>query len=149
MPFYGSLPAQKQWMDTTILFVSQFLYYDVLKLTGNNPFTHINEIDSANCPLTGIYSVAVKAAKIYPNPSKHSAYIELRNGQSSIELINLQDITGRTVLVQVGNHSNQMELNLSNLNSGIYTLKCKSEPSELVSIDSTDVCISNPTLIEQ
>jgi para-nitrobenzyl esterase len=123
VPFYGTTAAQRGWMDTTIFFVSQFLYYDVLKLTGNNPFWQINEIDSADCPLTGIYSAALKTAKIYPNPSQHSINIELRNEQSSIEQINIQDITGRTILVQEGNHFHQMELNLSNLNSGIYMVK--------------------------
>lgn len=59
---------------------------------------------------------------IYPNPSKDIWYIN--NGSSSIESINLFDVTGKEVLNLTPN-KNEVEIDASNLKSGIYISKIK------------------------
>lgn len=123
VPFYGTSAAQKRWMDTTILFISQFLYYDVLKLSAANPANNIQEIDSADCPLTGIYATPIAAAKISPNPTQHSVLVQLKNSNTYLKQIAIIDLTGRVVGLHNIENENQTTVDLQNYNNGIYLLK--------------------------
>ena len=123
VPFYGTTAVQKRWMDTTVLFISQFLYYDVLKLSAVNPNANIQEIDSADCPTTGIYATPIVAAKISPNPTQHSVLVELKNNNAMLQQIAIIDLTGRVVGLHNIENENQTTLNLQNFDKGIYLLK--------------------------
>jgi len=123
VPFYGTSAAQKRWMDTTILFISQFLYYDVLKLSAANPANNIREIDSADCPLTGIYATPIAATKISPNPTQHSVLVQLKNSNTYLKQIAIIDLTGRVVGLHNIENENQTTVDLQNFNNGIYLLK--------------------------
>ncbi len=123
VPFLGTTTVQKSWMDTTVLFISQFLYYDVLKLSAVNPNANIQEIDSADCPTTGIYATPIAAAKISPNPTQHSVLVELKNSNAMLQQIAIIDLTGRVVGLHNIENENQTTLNLQNFDKGIYLLK--------------------------
>jgi hypothetical protein len=123
VPFYGTSAAQKRWMDTTILFISQFLYYDVLKLSAANPANNIQEIDSADCTTTGIYAIPIAAAKISPNPTQHSVLVQLKNSNTYLKQIAIIDLTGRVVGLHNIENENQTTVDLQNFNNGIYLLK--------------------------
>jgi hypothetical protein len=110
-------------MDTTVLFISQFLYYDVLKLSAVNPNANIQEIDSADCATTGIYATPIAAAKISPNPTQHSVLVELKNSNAMLQQIAIIDLTGRVVGLHNIENENQTTLNLQNFDKGIYLLK--------------------------
>ncbi len=123
VPFYGTTAVQKSWMDTTILFISQFLYYDVLKLSATNPNAIIQEIDSADCATTGIYATPIAAAKISPNPTQHSVLVELKNSNVKIQQIAIIDLTGRVVGLHNIDNVNQTNIDLHHFENGIYLLK--------------------------
>ena len=123
VPFYGTTAVQKSWMDTTVLFISQFLYYDVLKLSATNPNAIIQEIDSADCATTGIYATPIAAAKISPNPTQHSVLVELKNSNANIQQIAIMDLTGRTVGLHNIDNVNQTNIDLHHFENGIYLLK--------------------------
>jgi alpha/beta superfamily hydrolase len=123
VPFYGTSAAQKRWMDTTILFISQFLYYDVLKLSAANTNANIQEIDSADCALTGIYATPIAAAKVSPNPTQHSVLVQLKNSNTYLKQIAIIDLTGRMVGMYNIDNENQTSLDLQNFDKGIYLLK--------------------------
>ena len=123
VPFYGTTAVQKSWMDTTVLFISQFLYYDVLKLSAVNPNANIQEIDSADCPTTGIYATPIAAAKISPNPTQHSVLVELKNSNVNIQQIAIIDLTGRVVGLHNIDNVNQTNIDLHHFENGIYLLK--------------------------
>ena len=123
VPFYGTTSVQKAWMDTTVLFISQFLYYDVLKLSAVSPANNIQEIDSAACSTTGIYATPIAAAKISPNPTQHSVLVELKNSYANIQQIVIMDLTGRLVGLHNFNNVNQASIDLQHFENGIYLLK--------------------------
>ena len=123
VPFYGTTAVQKRWMDTTVLFISQFLYYDVLKLSAVNPNANIQEIDSADCPTTGIYATPIVAAKISPNPTQHSVLVELKNSNAMLQQIAIIDLTGRVVGLHNIENENQTNIDLHHFENGIYLLK--------------------------
>jgi hypothetical protein len=123
VPFYGTSAAQKRWMDTTILFISQFLYYDVLKLSAANTNANIQEIDSADCALTGIYATPIAAAKVSPNPTQHSVLVQLKNSNTYLKQIAIIDLTGRMVGMYNIDNENQTTVDFQNFDKGIYLLK--------------------------
>ena len=123
VPFYGTTSVQKAWMDTTVLFISQFLYYDVLKLSAVSPANNIQEIDSAACPTTGIYATPIAATKISPNPTQHSVLVELKNSYANIQQIVIMDLTGRLVGLHNFDNVNQTSIDLQHFENGIYLLK--------------------------
>ncbi len=123
VPFLGTTAVQKSWMDTTVLFISQFLYYDVLKLNAVNPNANIQEIDSADCATTGIYATPIAAVKISPNPTQHSVLVELKNNNAMLQQITIMDLTGRVVSLHNIDNENQISLDLQNFDKGIYLLK--------------------------
>ncbi len=123
VPFLGTTAVQKRWMDTTVLFISQFLYYDVLKLSAVNPYATVQEIDSADCSTTGIYATPISAAKISPNPTQHSVLVELKNSNAMLQQIAIMDLTGRVVGLHNIYNENQTTVDLQNFDNGIYLMK--------------------------
>ena len=123
VPFLGASAEQKAWMDTTVLFISQFLYYDVLKLSAANPNAIVQEIDSADCSTTGIYATTFAAAKISPNPTQHSVLVQLKNSSAKLQQIAIMDITGRVVGLHNIANENLTIIDLHNFENGIYLLK--------------------------
>jgi len=123
VPFLGTTAVQKSWMDTTVLFISQFLYYDVLKLSAANPNAIVQEIDSADCSTTGIYAAPIAAAKISPNPTQHSVLVQLKNSNAKLHQIAIIDLTGRVVGLHNIDNTNQTSIDLHNFENGIYLLK--------------------------
>ncbi len=56
---------------------------------------------------------------IYPNPANETVNIKFKNGYKLPDLIELSDITGKTVM-QIKNISTNLTLNISSLANGIY-----------------------------
>lgn len=82
----------------------------------------IDEVQLASTPLnTGIKHIFKNSASIglYPNPTSNIAVIKVNN--TGIISYELNDITGKVILTGVGN-----EINISNLNNGIYFVTVKS-----------------------
>lgn len=82
----------------------------------------IDEVQLASTPLnTGIKHIFKNSASIglYPNPTSNIAVIKANN--TDLISYELNDITGKVILTGVGN-----DINISNLNNGIYFVTVKS-----------------------
>ena len=104
------------YMDTTVRFVSNFLYRQ-LGCTPSNPLPLDNTFS------TGINSVtAENDFMIYPNPASDKLKIKVNN---QIDNLMLFDISGRKLL-EIDNITIDYSLDISNFNSGIYFYKINS-----------------------
>jgi hypothetical protein len=61
--------------------------------------------------------------RVYPNPTNGMFTVELNNGAESVEVI---DVTGRVVYAEKAT-SNKVEINISDLSNGVYSVKVKTE----------------------
>jgi hypothetical protein len=113
----GHVPylANAAYMDTTVRFVSNFLY-EQLGCQPSDPNPLPNTFSSS----TGMNSpVASVTLELFPNPSQ--SYCVIRSSEIIREII-LRDITGRVVLKAVADSKEQL-LNLEQLSDGIYTVE--------------------------
>ena len=118
--FYGQshvpYATSLAYMDTTVRFVSNFLY-DYLGCTPSDlsplPNTFINvsvpELNSS------------QNINVYPAPASDHINIDLKN--SSVEKIELVDVTGRTLRKMENISSTHVQLERGNLFAGIYFLR--------------------------
>lgn len=67
----------------------------------------------------GTENYAIKNLKIYPNPAKNNLNI---NAESDISLIEIYNSLGQKIIAKT-NASNQLFVDLSNINSGVYFIK--------------------------
>jgi len=71
----------------------------------------------------GIADLSASGISIYPNPT--SGKLTIDNGELTIQSIEITDITGK-VVKSFSNFQNS-EIDLSNLNSGIYFIKLQTD----------------------
>lgn len=67
----------------------------------------------------GMSNYAIKNLKIYPNPTRNNLNI---NAESDISLIEVYNSLGQKIITRT-NSSNQLFVDLSNINSGVYFIK--------------------------
>lgn len=60
---------------------------------------------------------------VYPNPTKESVSVRLKDASSKIKFINIFSILGSQVM-SVSVNASQAEINLGRLRSGKYMLQC-------------------------
>lgn len=67
--------------------------------------------------------------KIYPNPSQDFVYLESKNGThlKSIEILNTNGLLMQDLKFEFNLSSEQIKIDLSNYNSGLYFIKIKAE----------------------
>lgn len=78
----------------------------------------IEQIEFSNDETLSTESFAIDAVSIYPNPAKHTLYI---NGYNNLSKVEMFDITGKRVM-QAKTLMNE-QLDISGLNSGMYLLR--------------------------
>jgi hypothetical protein len=78
----------------------------------------------ANCTTLSTQEINSNNFVIYPNPTKDKLYLKTNKSLGNVALI-LSDINGRLVLSQKVNLFGEVELNVSNLQSGLYILNIK------------------------
>jgi hypothetical protein len=65
--------------------------------------------------------------RLFPNPAAEDLTIEITGSRNEVVTIAMIDITGRYVLPvtqkQLSNEKNEIQLNLKDLNPGIYSLQ--------------------------
>ena len=96
--------------------------------SGNGNFGHqdssefyINAEITSNSKLNNLKTII----KIYPNPAKNKATIELLKSYSLINEINIIDINGNIILNQQNIRSSKYILNTENLPKGMYIINTK------------------------
>ena len=78
-------------------------------------------------PIGAIDNLELNDLSIFPNPT--SSFLTIRSNKL-ISPISIYDITGKLVLQNKGN-SNEIILDISNLNSGLYFIKSNSQNSSI------------------
>lgn len=88
VPYAGTADWQRAWMDTTINFIAKNLYENVLKCGASGIFS--NQVDSTDCPATGITQELASIINVYPNPANEFVNIKSVKEIISIEIYDLQ-----------------------------------------------------------
>ena len=111
------------YMDTTVRFVSNFLY-DYLACTPRNPNPLPNTFIS-----TGLSSLNPESNSIiaFPNPADQILNIE---SASIIKSFSLFDLAGRSVQQELFLNQNSVKLQRNNLPAGFYILNLKTATEE-------------------
>lgn len=119
VPYLGNTA----YMDTTIRFVSNFLY-DQLNCTPGDPSPLPNTFIT-----TGLISVIDRdpTLKIYPNPANHVVNIE---SEDAIDSYKLFDLTGRLLQTEIFSNRNSVEVQRGNLPVGFYILNLNTGTTE-------------------
>ena len=113
----------KQWSSRFVMFSNPFS----VSTTFIMPAQNISVM--AIYEVTAIETVAAKAVKIYPNPTKGELKID--NGELRIDKVEICDLTGRIVLLSSFGETGG-GFDVSNLPSGIYIVKMYSEQGVIV-----------------
>ena len=93
-----------------------------------NALLALEEIDKYE-DTTGINDNLMADFNVYPNPVKDRLYIETSKQIQSIEVY---DIYGRLQVTKTPSHQGDLSVDVSDLNSGIYFVKVKTEEGNIV-----------------
>jgi hypothetical protein len=120
VPYAGFGLEERAWMDTTIRFVSKYVYEKVLKC-GNSGIVVPGGIDSSDCPTTGIpYCPVANSITIYPNPTQSSFTIE--NQFTGTKLCSIYNVSGQKIkTLTLKETENNVDVN--ELPNGVYIVK--------------------------
>ena len=91
----------------------------------------------ANCTSLSVDEFNENDYKIYPNPTNNNVFIKTNKNFGEV-IMTLVDLNGRVVYTQKANLINEVQLNISNLQSGLYILNIKGE-----TINTNDKIIKN------
>jgi hypothetical protein len=123
VPFAGVTTMHKAWMDTTIRFISKYLYEKVLKC-GDSEIIVRSRVDSNECPITASTNDdLVESFKLYPNPSSGNVKIEYAFiGQSICTVYNVNGQKIATIPMK----ENENIIDIYGLEEGLYLVKIES-----------------------
>ena len=121
VPYAGLSTIERDWMNKTVNFLTKHLYEDVLKCGSSNIV--INEIDSADCPVSSVKYNFSDDFKLYPNPTEHVVHVQSVTTITSIEIY---DNTSKLVMTA---HpiSKDFSFDVEALINGVYILKVISD----------------------
>src|SRR6185312_2514026 len=119
----GTSPYTYLWNggQTTSTITSQCPGNYCCKITDSKGCT-----DSVCAVVTGISEVsgAMDKISIYPVPATGKLFVDIADNNFDVQYLEVFDVTGRLIdKVQPDTKSNNVELNISNLNVGMYLLK--------------------------
>ncbi|MBR0324163.1 MAG: S8 family peptidase [Bacteroidales bacterium] len=93
-----------------------------------NALLALEEIDKYE-DTTGINDDYMTDFNVYPNPVKDRLYIET---STQIQSIEVYDVYGRLQVTKTPSHQGDLSVDVSDLNSGIYFVKVKTEEGNIV-----------------
>ena len=93
-----------------------------------NALLALEEIDKYE-DTTGINDNLMADFNVYPNPVKDRLYIET---STQIQSIEVYDVYGRLQVTKTPSHQGDLSVDVSDLNSGIYFVKVKTEEGNIV-----------------
>lgn len=127
------IPNLNEWQTTT-LDISNFAGNSEvsIKMTGISDHGNVLYLDDVKFgpdATVGINDLEIPSIKVFPNPASNTITIELNNSvNTEIELVNT---LGQTVLTKTS--KNNSNIDISNLDPGMYLVKIKTEKDELLS----------------
>lgn len=120
VPYAGLGIEERAWMDTTIRFISKYVYEKVLKC-GNSGITVRSGVDSSDCPTNGINtSQYTNSLKLYPNPT--ASEITLENILVGNKTCSIYNVNGQK-LYSITLKQNENKVDVSELHNGVYVVK--------------------------
>jgi hypothetical protein len=107
VPYAGTSNANKAYMDTTVNFVTDFLFHHL------------------DCYLTDVPEIKDFASlvTVYPNPAKDYFIITIHNYDNKPYNIELSDALGRQVLSRFNQKIREININTTEISAGMYFLK--------------------------
>lgn len=142
---FGALAYSYQWsagnVITKDITVTKAGNYTV-KVTDANGCTidlsvNVLQDNAPDCLTTGINDIERSHVSIYPNPAKDKAVIKLFGSTAEETIIKVMDVTGKVIKVQTANTTvgeNNITLDISGLNSGMYYVTLTATSSNYVSL---------------
>ncbi len=146
--FYTN-PASSDWTDNTVnltnligqkevLLKVSFLAGDIENgYVGPGNYTHLDEfrVYYSQDPLA-VNTIFVKNASLYPNPSNGVSNLEITSVSNTEATINVTNALGQIVktinnISLLANQSQNIEVNLSNLSSGIYNVSVNNQTGSI------------------
>jgi hypothetical protein len=131
----SSIPnATYQWLlngneivgATSQFYIATSIGYYTVKVSSAKGCFNISEPIYVSI-VTGINDETIKNYNVFPNPTKNSLFIQnISNSNLNISL-SLYNLFGQEVQHKVVTNSNQIELSLINLPSGVYILNISDE----------------------
>lgn len=120
VPYAGLTITHKSWMDSTIRFVSKYLYEKVLKC-GNSDIIIRSRVDSSDCPLTsGTDEYLVESFKLYPNPS--SGDVKIEHNFTGNSICTIYNVNGQRIAT-IPMKENENTVDVYGLAEGMYLVK--------------------------
>ena len=117
--------ASTAYMDTTVRFVSNFLYQQI----GCSP-TDPNPLPNTFQSTTGLYNdLSNQHFSVYPQPATDQLMIA---SASVVDYTELLDLTGRVLLYEEGTNEKEVVLHLGGLPAGTYFVRIYTETGNFV-----------------
>lgn len=124
VPYYDyNSPNGALYMDTTVNFISSFLYEKVLNLGLAQ--IQIAEKDSSSCITSGLAYNELDGLLIYPNPS--NGMLNIKTDLNDIINLQLTSMLGKIIINKTVAGNEIIEINISDLSAGIYILTLKNK----------------------
>lgn len=97
---------------------------------GNSLWLDDIGIRMAKTDFTSVAENAINSkVSVYPNPAKSVATVSLNGADWNNAVVSLIDVTGKVVSTQVASGSNDIILNLSQVEAGVYNVQVSEESS--------------------
>lgn len=97
---------------------------------GNSLWLDDIGIRMAKTDFTSVAENAINSkVSVYPNPAKSVATVSLNGADWNNAVVSLIDVTGKVVSAQVASGSNDIILNLSQVEAGVYNVQVSEESS--------------------
>jgi len=98
---------------------------------SNTSEDSITKIDFITVGNVGFEDIDIEQhLKIYPNPISNNSILTIDYDQVQIENIDLMNIVGKKMAVEIEHSSGRINIGISNLSSGIYILKLSSKAGD-------------------
>jgi len=117
---YGNSVSKLEYdfIDSSLSEVGTYLYR--LKIVSSEGETQFSQVISIEVDKISFVDLVVN---IYPNPASDKILIETNAEKGDIVTIEIYDITGEKLLLKNVDFNQQIELNTTDLSSGIYLVK--------------------------
>jgi PKD repeat protein len=98
---------------------------------SNTSEDSITKIDFITVGNVGFEDIDIEQhLKIYPNPISNNSTLTIDYDQVQIEDVELMNIVGKKMFVEIEHSSGRINIGISNLSSGIYILKLSSKAGD-------------------
>ena len=119
---YDAPPADHAWR----MELNDVMGDTMLTFQHNTNFTDINWITTAVTELNN------SLIKMYPNPATNKLFIEMDEISGLETQISVYDISGKLKLLEITPYNNKIEIDVQNLNHGVYMLVMRANNKQQV-----------------